>query len=103
MLQPLLTWSSDAPTHRFLAGLAWSQVISNVPATILLLQPTAGADRLLAYAVNVGGFGLAIGSLANLIALRLAAEPGLAWRFHAWSVPVLLVSAPFAWWLLQVH
>ncbi len=101
-LQPLLTWGADAPVHRFVAGLAWSQAISNVPATILLLQQHAGADRLLAYAVNVGGFGSAIGSLANLIALRLAAEPGLGWRFHAWSVPVLLVAAPVAWWLLQV-
>jgi hypothetical protein len=34
-----------------------------------------------------------IGSLANLIALRLEGSRGIAWRFHAWSVPFLLASA----------
>lgn len=43
--------------------------------------------------MNVGGFGLAIGSLANLIALRLAPSPGIWREFHSWSVPMLLASA----------
>jgi hypothetical protein len=34
-----------------------------------------------------------IGSLANLIALRLDGSPRIAWKFHAWSVPFLLVAA----------
>ena len=55
----------------WLTAIGLSQVISNVPSTILLLNyvpPTV----LLAWAVNVGGFGLLPGSLANLIALRMA-------------------------------
>lgn len=70
-------------------AIGLSQVISNVPSTILLLNyvpPTA----LLAWAVNVGGFGLLPGSLANLIALRMANDRRIWWRFHLWSVPMLL-------------
>ena len=78
----------------FTAAVLLSQLISNVPAAILLAEFSSDW-RLLAWGVNVGGFGLAIGSLANLIALRLAGEPGLWLRFHVWSIPVLLLS-----WLL---
>jgi di/tricarboxylate transporter len=73
----------------WLTAIGLSQVISNVPSTILLLNyvpPTA----LLAWAVNVGGFGLLPGSLANLIALRMANDRRIWWRFHLWSVPMLL-------------
>lgn len=52
-------------------GVGLSQIVSNVPATILLLNYVPSSAQL-AYAVNAGGFGLAIGSLANLIALRMA-------------------------------
>ena len=34
-----------------------------------------------------------IGSLANLIALRLDGSRGIGWRFHAWSIPYLVVTA----------
>ena len=47
--------------------IARREVISNVPATILLLQKVPPGD-VLAWAVNIGGFGLLPGSLANLIA-----------------------------------
>jgi len=33
-----------------------------------------------------------IGALANLIALRLAREPGLWREFHLWSIPALAVG-----------
>ena len=69
-----------------------SQFIGNVPAAVLL-QHFAPDTTLLASAVNVGGAGLAIGSLANLIALRLDGSRGIGWRFHAWSLPYLLVTA----------
>jgi Na+/H+ antiporter NhaD/arsenite permease-like protein len=76
------------PGGMLTAGVVASQLISNVPAAIFL----AGFSddwRALAWGVSVGGFGFAIGSMANLIALRLARQPGL-WRvFHAWSIPVL--------------
>jgi Na+/H+ antiporter NhaD/arsenite permease-like protein len=73
-------------------GIALSQIISNVPAAVLL-KDYAHAITLLAIAVNVGASGCMIGSLANLIALRLDGSPRIAWKFHAWSVPFLLASA----------
>ena len=79
----------------YLAAIAASQVISNVPATILLAQYTHDW-RALAYGVNVGGAGLAIGSLANIIALRMAPEKRAWWVFHAYSVPFLLLTGAIA-------
>lgn len=74
-----------------IAGVLVSQVMSNVPAAIFLAQFTE-AWPALAWGVNVGGFGLAIGSLANLIAMRLSRVPGI-WRdFHLWSLCLLAIS-----------
>ena len=83
----------------YLAGIGVSQVISNVPAAILLAEHSADT-RVIAYAVDVGGFGLAIGSLANLIALRML-HSRRAWLvFHGYSVPFLLVAGALVYlWL----
>lgn len=70
----------------YFSGAFLSQFISNVPATILLAQYSTDW-RYLAWGVDVGGFGLIVGSLANLIALRLGRQPGSFWAFHAWSAP----------------
>ncbi|WP_045441193.1 anion transporter [Citrobacter sp. S-77] len=73
----------------WLTAIGLSQFISNVPGTILLLNyvpPT----QLLAWAVNIGGFGLLQGSLANIIALRMANDRRIWWRFHLYSVPMLI-------------
>ncbi|HEX5307145.1 MAG TPA: SLC13 family permease, partial [Dyella sp.] len=90
------------PLTVFLGGALASQVISNVPATVLLLD-RVNDPIALAVAANVGGFGLVIGSLANLIALRLAKQPHGLRLFHRVSIPFLLVCAPLvylAWrWL----
>jgi Na+/H+ antiporter NhaD/arsenite permease-like protein len=80
----------------FLSGIAASQLISNVPATVLLLDRTPDAIGL-AMAVNVGGFGVAIGSLANLIALRLARQPRGMRLLHLVSIPFLLICAPLVY------
>jgi Na+/H+ antiporter NhaD/arsenite permease-like protein len=80
------------PRMLYGGGIALSQIISNVPAAVLL-KDYAHAITLLAIAVNVGASGCMIGSLANLIALRLDGSPRIAWKFHAWSVPFLLASA----------
>ena len=85
----------------WLTAIGLSQFISNVPSTILLLNyvpPTL----LLAWAVNVGGFGLLPGSLANLIALRMANDRRIWWRFHWYSVPMLIWAALVGYVLLQV-
>lgn len=68
-----------------------SQFISNVPAAILLAEYSQNWPAL-ALGVAVGGFGLAVGSLANLIALRMAKSDRIWWHFHYLSVPFYLVA-----------
>ena len=82
-----LAWKFGA----YKSGLLFSQVISNVPATILLQSFHPKWQRL-AWGVDVGGFGFAIGSLANLIALRLARLKNLWIEFHIWSLIMLTIS-----------
>ncbi|VBB12210.1 SLC13 family permease [Burkholderia stabilis] len=91
----------DSPLRVFAAGAVLSQGISNVPAAILLSEFTHDW-RALAFGVSVGGFGFAIGSLANLIAVRLAKEPRMWLPFHLVSIPFALASAALGAWLL-VH
>ncbi|KGI78380.1 SLC13 family permease [Oleiagrimonas soli] len=88
------------PEITLFTGALLSQVVSNVPATVALMHRVP--DPLwLAVAVNIGGAGLAIGSLANLIALRLEGSAA-AWRvFHRVSVPYFLVVLALSWWLLH--
>lgn len=89
----------DEPQRLYFAGIGASQLISNVPAAIAL---AAYADdwKVLAYAVSVGGFGSALGSLANLIALRMLKD-GRAWAlFHLVSVPFLLLATAVGYALL---
>ncbi|AOF15686.1 TPA: anion transporter [Yersinia enterocolitica] len=83
----------------YILGIGLSQVISNVPATILLLNYLP-SSVLVAYAVNIGGFGFALGSMANLIALRMAGEPAIWLKFHAYSLPFLFWSGLVGWLLL---
>ena len=85
----------------WLTSIGLSQFISNVPATILLLNYVP-PSVLLAWAVNVGGFGLLPGSLANLIALRMAGDRRIWWRFHVYSLPMLLWAALVGYGLLQL-
>lgn len=91
-VQSFLVWlSAGADWVHLVSAALLSQIISNVPATMLMLE-SVPASKALAYGVNVGGFGLAVGSLANLIALRMYGQPGV-WRlFHCYAVPFLLVS-----------
>ncbi|HZP85622.1 MAG TPA: SLC13 family permease [Burkholderiales bacterium] len=81
-----------SPEHLFLTGIGVSQLLSNVPATIAL-EPYTQHRWLLAYAVNIGGFGIALGSLANIIALRLCNAQRIWVVFHAYSLPVLAIVA----------
>src|SRR5690554_410538 len=90
-MQRLLATVPAWPGGLLTGGAAISQLVSNVPATLLLAE-VAGEWRPLAWGVSVGGFGLAIGSLANLIALRLGKRPGLWGEFHRWSLPMLALS-----------
>ena len=59
--------------REMLVGAAVSQVISNVPAAILLSGFTDNAKGLL-QGVNIGGLGTPIASLASLISLKLYSQ-----------------------------
>ncbi|MDE2070452.1 MAG: anion transporter [Gammaproteobacteria bacterium] len=86
----------------YLAGALSSQLISNVPAAILLSRYSHDWGTI-AWAVDVGGFGLFIASLANLIALRLCRQRGMLLAFHAWSLPFFLVVGALVWLWLKFH
>ena len=88
----LNTLDFNHPLTLYSTGALLSQVMSNVPATILLSQYSHDW-RSLAWGADVGGFGLVIGSMASLIALRLGRQPGSFWAFHAWSLPFFLCTA----------
>jgi Na+/H+ antiporter NhaD/arsenite permease-like protein len=92
----------DTPLRAFVAGSVLSQGISNVPAAIMLAEFTHNW-RALAFGVSVGGFGLGIGSLANLIAIRLAKERGAWSAFHLLSIPFWAVAMGFGAWLVRWH
>lgn len=67
-----------------LTGIIASQFISNVPSAVLLSQYTENYPALLV-AVNVGGVGTLIASLASLITFNAyrAYHPGKQWHFIA--------------------
>ncbi|MFT0173467.1 SLC13 family permease [Paraburkholderia mimosarum] len=87
----LTALSLQTPMRAFAAGALLSQVISNVPAAIVLAGFTHDW-RALAFGVSVGGFGFAIGSLANLIAVRLSGERGVWLTFHLIAVPFWIAA-----------
>ncbi len=80
----------------WLTAIGLSQFISNVPATILLLNYVP-PDTLLAWAVNIGGFGLLPGSLADrspCVWQTTVVSGGVSTsgRFRCWSGPRRSVS-----------
>jgi di/tricarboxylate transporter len=89
------------PEHLYFTGIAASQVVSNVPAAIALAE-YSNDWRVLAYGVNVGGFGLMTGSLANLIALRMAQDRKAWLSFHFYAIPFLFVAAVVGYVLMFV-
>ncbi len=60
----------SSPLKTYLTGIAASQVISNVPAALLLSGFTDNGAMLL-LAVNVGGLGTLIASMASVISFKL--------------------------------
>ncbi len=95
----------EQPGILFGASVLLSNLVSNVPAVMLLLpvatDPLAGP--ILALASTLAGNLLLVGSIANLIVADAAARRGLTldWRTHARAgVPVTLVTlAITAAWL----
>lgn len=66
----LLPSTLEHSTHVFLFSALSSQIVSNVPVTLLFAKFTDQWEALL-WGTNVGGFGSLVGSLANLIAYKL--------------------------------
>jgi Na+/H+ antiporter NhaD/arsenite permease-like protein len=80
----------------YLSGALFSQAISNVPAAVLLAPLAAGKWRTLLYAVNVGGCGTLVASLANLLGWQIytderGPDPVYLPRFHRVSCLFLMV------------
>lgn len=95
------------PAPLFAATFLLSNVVSNVPAVMLLLpvasHPVSGT--LLALVSTLAGNLLVVGSIANIIVVDAAARRGIRidWRTHARvGVPVTLatlaIAAAFLWW-----
>ncbi|MGA2143235.1 MAG: SLC13 family permease [Brevinematales bacterium] len=81
----------DKSGSLFLISAFLSQGASNVPAAIFLSK-FSNNYQAIAYGVNVGGQGFIIGSLANLIALRLLKNKKAYFEFHKYSIPFFLIS-----------
>ncbi|MFH1060503.1 MAG: SLC13 family permease [Pseudomonadota bacterium] len=95
------------PAWLFAATVVLSNLVSNVPAVMLLLPAAQGpgAGTLLALASTLAGNLLLVGSIANLIVADQAGRMGvpIGWREHARvGVPVTLVTlalaAAWLWW-----
>jgi Na+/H+ antiporter NhaD/arsenite permease-like protein len=92
------------PGALLVLGTVLSNLVSNVPAVMLLL-PHLGADPqqagvLLALVSTLAGNLLLVGSIANLIVADLAAKQGITldWKRHALTgVPVTLGSLAVVW------
>ena len=92
--------------HELWAGILASQVISNVPAAILLSGFTENFSVLLT-AVNLGGLGTLIASLASLISFKFYTKvfPENKGKFMKvftfWNLAFLLVLIAAALFLAE--
>jgi len=100
----------DHPAPLFGAAFVLSNVVSNVPAVMLLLplakHPLSGP--LLALASTFAGNLFIVGSIANIIVVDAAGRRGVRidWRRHATiGVPVTLVTMAvtgvYLWWRMR--
>jgi len=87
--------------NEFIAGFALSQVISNVPAAILISGFT-DKYMLLSAAVNLGGLGTIIASMASLISYKFysctvnADVKKFMVMFTKWNLIFIVLLIPFA-------
>jgi Na+/H+ antiporter NhaD/arsenite permease-like protein len=98
-----------SPLPLALTSIVLSNLVSNVPAVMLLLGPVQQggheAGYLLALTSTYAGNLLLIGSIANLIVATQAARDGVrvtAGLHASWTAPLALLSLGIAvgWWSL---
>ena len=88
--------------NEVIAGIAASQVFSNVPAALLLSGFTDNAKDLLV-GVNLGGLGTLIASMASLISFKLAVKENVKAGKYLLSftvVNVVFLAANVILWLI---
>lgn len=104
-LEQALSALVKTPRSAYLLSILASQIISDVPATLLIAPFTTQAQALL-YGANIGGLGTLVASFANLIAYNLytAAYPQekkVYFRlFSLYHLAFMLVLALVFWFLL---
>ena len=91
--------------NELLAGAAASQIISNVPAALLLSGFTSDFSPLI-IGVNIGGLGTLIASMASLISYKLVvweegAVKGAYFRCFTWTNLAFLVLLLLAAFILR--
>lgn len=89
------------PSTMFWSTVVLSNIVSNVPATMLLLPAATHAlsGPILALASTLAGNLIVVGSIANIIVVDQAAAHGvpIGWREHARiGVPVTLITLAIA-------
>jgi len=82
----------------FLLSALTSQLISNVPSTVLISK-FSNDYIAITYGVNVGGNGLVISSLANIIALRMLKDKKIWLKFHRYSIPYFLAAVVLTYFI----
>lgn len=92
------------PGPLLVAGAVLSNLVSNVPAVMLLLPHLGGsgtqAGVMLALVTTFAGNLLLVGSIANLIVADLARQQGIVidWKRHAVTgIPVTLMTLAAVW------
>lgn len=92
------------PGPLLVAGALLSNLVSNVPAVMLLLPHLGGGDDqagvMLALVTTFAGNLLLVGSIANLIVADLARQQGIVidWKRHAVTgIPVTLATLVVVW------
>ncbi len=99
----------DHPTALFGAGFVLSNIVSNVPAVMLLLPLATHelAGPMLALVTTLAGNLLIVGSIANIIVVDAASRQGIHidWKMHARiGIPVTLATLLVAalWLMLSM-
>ena len=86
----------------FIISALVSQLMSNVPAAIFMSKFTSNWQAL-TFGVDIGGNGIIIGSLANIIAIRLMKpKDNKVWiEFHRYSIPFFLITGLIVWLFIK--